>query len=110
MPTLKAIKDTLEQYTGLPVAYHHYEDAHAFPYIVYEVTDHDSFFADSKVYYDIATVQVDLYTKTKSPQLEKKMKDALSSLDLAWTSRETTVQEENCVAVSFFFTTSIDID
>lgn len=110
MSTLKAIKDALEQYTGLPVAYHHYEDAHAFPYIVYEVTDHDTFFADSVVYYDIATVQVDLYTKTKSPQLERKVKDALSSLDLAWTSQETTVQEENCVAVSFFFTTHIDDD
>lgn len=110
MPTLKAIKDALEQYTLLPVAYHHYEDAHAFPYIVYDVTDHDSFFADGKVYYEVATVQVDLYTKTKSPQLERKVKHALSALDLAWTSQETSVQEENCVAVSFFFTASIDND
>nr|DAL86336.1 MAG TPA: tail component [Caudoviricetes sp.] len=108
MPTLKAIKDTLEQYTGLPVAYHHYEDAHAFPYIVYEETDHTNVFADGQVYVEMVSVQLDLYTKTKSPRLERKVKDALSALDLAWTSRETNVQEENCTAVSFFFDTITD--
>lgn len=108
MLNLKTIKETLEAVTSIPVAYHHYENAHAFPYIVYEVTDHDSYFADGKVYYEVVIVQVDLYTKTKSPQLERKVKDALSALDLAWTSQETAVQEENCVAVSFYFETAIN--
>lgn len=108
MLNLKTIKEALEAVTSIPVAYHHYENAHAFPYIVYEVTDHDSYFADGKVYYEVVTVQVDLYTKTKSLQLERKVKDALSALDLAWTSQETAVQEENCVAVSFYFETAIN--
>lgn len=108
MLNLKTIKETLEAVTSIPVAYHHYENTHAFPYIVYEITDHDPYFADGVVYYEVATVQVDLYTKTKSPQLERKVKDALSALDLAWTSQETAVQEENCVVVSFYFETAIN--
>ena len=108
MLTLEIIKETLEKKTGIPVAYHHYEDAHAFPYIAYEVTEQDNYFADGVVYAEVVTVQVDLYTKTKNPQLERKVKDALSELDLAWTSRETAVQEENCYAVSFYFETTIN--
>lgn len=108
MLNLKTIKETLEAATSIPVAYRHYENAHAFPYIVYGVADHDSCFADDKVYYEVVTIQVDLYTKTKSPQLERKVKDALSVLDLAWTSQETAVQEENCVVVSFYFETAIN--
>lgn len=103
MQTLENIKQTLEKVTGLPVAYHHYEATHAFPYIVYEVTEQANLFADGVVYCETASIQVDLYTKTKDPRLERKVKEALQSLDVAWTSRSTAVTQEDCYATSFYF-------
>lgn len=106
---LSEIKTELEK-TGLPVAYHHYENAHAFPYIVYEITDSINLIADNTIWAEIQKLQIDLYTKTKDQALERKVKQTLNDLGLVWSTYETTVQSEDCYAVSFTTSECIEDD
>lgn len=107
MQTLSELKKALEG-TGLPVAYHHYEDAHAYPYIVYEVTGQQNFFADGVTYYQVADIQVDLYTTTKDIAIQSKLAKIFEENGIPWTSNETVVQNEDCYAVSYYFEMVLD--
>lgn len=107
MLKLSELKKALET-TGLPVAYGHYDDEQGFPYIVYAEKYTNNFFADGKVYEVISTLQVDLYTKTKNQKLERKVVNALDSLDVTWDKDEGEVKEENCYAVTYEFDATIE--
>lgn len=107
MQTLSELKKALEG-TGLPVAYHHYEDEHSYPYIVYEVTGQQNFFADGQVYQQVASIQVDLYTTTKDTATQAKLARIFEENGIPWTSNETLVQNENCYAVSYYFDLVLD--
>ena len=107
MQTLNELKEALEK-TGLPVAYHHYEDEHGYPYIVYEVTGQTNFFADGICYTQVADIQVDLYTATKDIATQKKLANILEENGIPWTSSETLVQNEDCYAVSYYFDIVLD--
>lgn len=104
MLELKKLKKALDA-VGIPVAYSHYEEAHAFPYIVYEQTRSDGYYADNINFMEIATIQIDLYSRQKDPQLERKVRKAITSLELPFTTIETIVQGEDCYAVSYFVET-----
>lgn len=110
MLKLSEIKTALETATGIPVAYHHFEDSHAYPYIVFEITDSNNFIADNIVFWESDEIQIDLYTTTKNQALTRKVINTLNALELVWEKRETAVQTENCYAVSFYTTAHIEDD
>lgn len=109
MLELKDLKQALDT-VGIPVAYSHYEEAHAFPYIVYEETRTDGYYAENINWATIATIQIDLYTQHKDPELEQKVRKAITSLELPFTTLETIVQAEDCYAVSYFIETFLKIE
>lgn len=109
MQTLSNINKNLKT-IGIPVAYGHFEDEHAYPYVVYKVTDTDPLVADNKVYADNCSIQIDLYTKMKDIKLENKIKYVLNELEIPYSTSETEVKEENCIAVSFFIEVLIELE
>ena len=88
---------------NIPVAYGYYPEEHAFPYIVYQVTDSGNFAGDNYAYAKINEVQVDLYTEAKNPSLQNSLQTVLDGLDLFYNKREDYVSSENCFAVSYTF-------
>lgn len=101
MLKLSELKKELDT-VGIPVAYHHFENPHAYPYIVYEEVSKNGFYADGMNFVTYSEIQVDLYTATKSPALEHKVAEVFKKLELPFTASETVVEEENCFAVSFY--------
>lgn len=101
MLKLSELKTALDS-IGVPVAYHHFEDSHAYPYIVYEETGKTGVYADGVNYATYSDVQIDLYTATKSRKLESKVAKVLEELEIPFTASETVVETEDCYAVSFY--------
>ena len=101
MLKLSELKKALDS-IGIPVAYHHFEDSHAYPYIVYEEVSKTGVYADGINFVTYSGVQVELYTATKDPTLERKVANIFETLELPFTASETVVESENCFAVSFY--------
>lgn len=69
--------NTLLKTTGLPVAYRVFQTPQALPYIVFFTSDTDNEFADNSVYKQINHWNVELYTATKNPALERQLEAIL---------------------------------
>lgn len=64
--------------TGLPVAYHHFDEAQNRPFIVYGSKDNDNdFMADNIHYLEILVCYIELYSDKKDFINEKKIKEIL---------------------------------
>lgn len=98
--TLQEIKDLLES-TGLPVAYSHFPVGNAppLPFICYLEAGSNNFAADGAVYSSSKDLNIELYTKLKSPELEDKVETALSSI--FWEKSETYLDTEKCFQVLY---------
>lgn len=97
---LKAFEELLET-TELPVAYYAFPENEAppLPFICYLVPFTNNFSADGKVYQKINHIQVELYTKFKSPEIEEKVEQALSSF--YWEKTETYLEDEKCFEIIY---------
>lgn len=98
--SLSEFKELLKT-TGLPVAYYAFPESEAptLPFICYLVPFTNNFSADGKVYKNINHIQVELYTKIKSPEIEEKVEQALSSF--YWEKTETYLEDEQCFEVIY---------
>ena len=98
--SLEELKKLLET-TGIPVAYYAFseEEAPGLPFICYHVTNSNNFSADGNVYKKINHIQIELYTKDKSIELEEKVEKALSSF--YWEKEETYLDNEKCFEVIY---------
>lgn len=71
--TYHEIFDALEM-TGLPVAFNYWESPEqvpALPYIVFTYPDNNDYVADNINYAEIVALEINLYTKRKSPAVER---------------------------------------
>lgn len=100
METLEEFKILLKS-TGLPVAYYAFPEKQAppLPFICYLVPFTNNFSADGKVYQKINRIQVELYTKLKSPEIEEQVEEALSSF--YWEKTETYLEDEKCFEIIY---------
>lgn len=98
--TQKEITGLLES-TGLPVAYLAFpeNDAPPLPFICYLYGNSDNFSADGIVYHRTDRVMVELYTKTKQPQYERVVEEALSGL--FWEKEENYIESEKCFQIVY---------
>lgn len=87
--------------TGLPVVYHAWPENKVppLPYICYLEAGSTNFAADGAVYCRITQVQVELYTKLKDPDTEKKVESALHSF--FWEKTETYLSTERCFQILY---------
>lgn len=92
---------TLLSSTGLPVVYNAWQenDAPDLPYIVFLQTGSNNFAADNHVHFSMKEIDVELYTRVKSPEAEALVEAALS--ELYWIKTETYLDDEKCYEIIY---------
>lgn len=98
--TLTELADLLKS-TGIPVTYYAWPENQApqLPFICYLTPGSNNFAADGLVYYPVTQVNVELYTKIKSPETEAKVEEALASI--FWDKSETYIDSEKCYQIVY---------
>lgn len=98
--TLTELTDLLKS-TGIPVTYYAWPENQApqLPFICYLTPGSNNFAADGLVYYPVTQVNVELYTKIKSPETEAKVEEALASI--FWDKSETYIDSEKCYQIVY---------
>lgn len=89
--------------SGFPVAYYQWDPNVTIngvkgppdpPYVIYLAARSNNFSADGKVYQKVEHYQVELYTKTKSPEAEEVLENALETAGIPWEKTETYIDSE----------------
>lgn len=93
--TLQEFADLLAT-SGLPVAYLAFpaDNCPPMPFVTYQEVGSNNFSADGKVYKRIRSMQVDLFTKNKQPQVEEALENTLN--DFFWNKYQTVDDNESC--------------
>lgn len=99
---------TQELYAGLislgyPVAYSHFSEGNVPkpPFITYYYPGTDNFSADGIVYQEINEVDIELYSKEKDLEAEKKIVDWLTRNGLFYEKLEYYIESEKMIQVIF---------
>lgn len=95
---------------GLPCAYDHFAEGEAppLPYVVFLLPSTDNFFADNSVYQQNTELDIELYTDSKQPPLERKIEMVLSDYEITWDKSEVWIDDEKMYEVRY--STVIDYD
>lgn len=75
--------------------------APALPYICYLATQTNNFNADNSVYKVIQGVDIELYTKIKSPSVEAAVEAVLNENNIVWQKYEDFLEEENIYMITY---------
>lgn len=86
--------------TGYPVFYSHFNvtdenPAPDPPFMTYIYTYSSHMYADNKVYKKIDNFQIELYTKYKDLQAERKLEDLFDLNEITYSSSEIFIETEN---------------
>lgn len=79
--------------TRIPFTHHHWESPPPPPYGVYLTPYTANFAADNITYLQIQGAMVELYTDGKSPDLEAKIEEALTGVDIYFDKGEDYIKE-----------------
>lgn len=96
------------QLLGLPIAYSHFEcdednKPPQPPFLVYFVTGRDDVVADNTMYITKTTYALELYTDSKDLEIEKKIEDKLTELELPFDKQESYIESERLFEVYYEF-------
>ena len=99
---LATLLQSIPEFSG-KVAYYAFPEGEApeLPYIDYLETGENNFIADNTVIYRQISVDIELYTALKDPQMEKAVEDALSSAELIWTKNEDYLDSDRCYMITY---------
>lgn len=75
--------------------------APALPFICFQETESNNFMADTKVYYKITNVDIELYTDQKDPATEAALEKVLNDNQLAWNKSEVYVESEDVLELIY---------
>ena len=100
--TDKQVADMIRS-AGLQTAYYQYpvNQVPPLPYTVYYYPNTDNFGADDKVYTNISVLNIELYTKDKSPTVEAQLEAVLASNNLFWNKTEAYLDSEKMYEVLY---------
>lgn len=87
------LNDALKQ-LDIPTAYHHFSEPVEAPFIVYYSPHINNFVADNSIYHQTDYVEVELYTEIKDLELEQKLHDIFTKLDIIYDKYEVYIKEE----------------
>ena len=89
----------------IPFAYDHFAEGESPdpPFICYLLSGSDNFAADGKVYSKVDEVHIELYTDTKTPEIEKSVEDALDAASIFYNKTETWIDSEKLYEVLYIF-------
>ncbi len=88
--------------TGLPVAYSHFTRKAEPPFVVYFVDGEDGIFADNKIYAKLIDYEIELYTKNKDLESEKKIEEVLEKNQINYIKETTWINDEKLYQVVFY--------
>lgn len=71
------------------------------PYICYLETQTQNFTADNKVYEVIQGLDIELYTKTKSPDTESQVEAVLNNNGIVWEKYEDYIEDEEVYMITY---------
>ena len=99
---LVEFKQILER-AGLPVAYRGFPASACpdMPFITYRETGTDNFGADGIVYAEIRQIQVDLFTKNKEVNTEKRLEAVFEAASIFWDKENEDDDDERCHIVTY---------
>ncbi|MBF4500234.1 hypothetical protein IRY55_02565 [Savagea sp. SN6] len=80
---------------GLPIAYHHFNEPVNPPFVVYYSPHVNNFVADNEIYMQTDYIEIELYTEGKDFELEQKVHDILTELNIIYGKYEAYIKEEN---------------
>lgn len=87
--------------TGLPVAYHHFDEPPNLPYIIYLFTYSSNFAADGKIYKRFDNYQVELYSEKKDLESEQLIENLFDENDIYYDKSETYIESEKMYQVIY---------
>ena len=75
--------------------------APALPFICFQETESNNFMADTKVYYKITNVDIELYTDQKDPTTEAALEKVLNDNQLSWNKSEVYIESEDVLELIY---------
>lgn len=94
----------LLQEAGLPVAYHHWIEPPAAPYLVYLFIASSDLIADNRNYAQRGEWEIELYTELKDPVSEGLVEEVLRGNEIPYEKRETFIDSEGLYQISYGIT------
>ena len=87
----------------LPLAYDHFTEGESPdpPFLIFLFPRSNNFPADGRVYFKVDRLNVELYTDTKQPELEKRLEDILDSRGLFYEKSEIWIEDEKLYEVLY---------
>ena len=89
--------------TGFPVAYDHFQEGEAPnpPFIVFLFPRSNNFSADGKVYKKINSLDIELYTDLKQPDVEAQVETVLDEHNIFYNKTEVWIPDEKLYEVVY---------
>lgn len=87
--------------TGIPWAYHHWEDQRDPPYGVYLDGEVNPFFADGQDYFPSMGMMLEIYSLERDPELDRKVQDALKAAEIPYRVHFTWIESEELYETIF---------
>jgi len=98
------VVELLNTLSGFTIKYGYSDVQTDLPKIIISIEQGSNFGADNCVYVQGWDFTLDLYTKTKEPETEKKIKDLLNGAGIYWSRSETFYSDELVYEIEFTFT------
>lgn len=92
--------------TKIPYAYHHFAEGESPdpPFICFLFPGSDNFSADNIVYAAFESLNIELYTDEKNPELEASVETVLAAHELFWQKSEVWIEPEKLYEVLYQMT------
>lgn len=86
---------------GYPVAYSHFKEPQKPPYVIYVAPDTDPFSADNRVIFESINVDIELYVRNKSMDIENQIKELLNENELPYVYAESYINDQGVFKCTF---------
>lgn len=96
--TLEQLYNVLDAAFPDKVAYRAFPEGEApeMPYLIINEQRTDNFAADNKVYHKRRVVDIEVYTKLKSPETEQTLENALDQAQIFYNASDLYLDDERC--------------
>ena len=104
--THEEVMQMLSELDDIPFAYDHFSEGEAPdpPFICFLFPGSDNFSADNVVYVAFETLNMELYTDEKNPELEAAVEEVFAGHELFWQKSEVWIESEKLYEVLYQMT------
>lgn len=93
--------DEILKETGVPFTFHHWENPGPPPYGVYLDDYTENFAADNISYFEISHCNVEIYTRQRDPEVEKKIEKVLNQHEIYWDRMCSYIESESLYQTTY---------